>query len=164
MSLFIWFYELSIFDIAGHDWSKYVEYVVRDLEGDYSEDAVERREKLLRGKINEIISCNVRKDSFFDGEYETRQYDVVQSSGCFEAALDSREAYRKGVVKLSSYVKPGGYLQLRTATGATWYICPGLTYNMFVLNVEPEDNLKGIEMAGEYLCRETYKKDPYILT
>ena len=102
------------FDIAGHDWSKYVEYVVRDLEGDHSEDAIERRERLLRGKIKDIISCNVLKDPFFGNEYENCQYDVVQSSGCFECVLDSREAYRQGLVKLCSYVKPGGYFQLLT--------------------------------------------------
>ena len=118
-----------------------------NLEGDTAEGAVERREKEMREKIKEIIPCDARLDSFLEGEYATRQYDIVQCNGCFEAVLDSREAYQRAVAKLTSYVKPGGYLQLLTAVGRGWYSFPAVT--LYVLKVNQDDGVKGIEMAGE---------------
>ena len=143
-------FRFSLYSL-GHDWSKFIEYVVRDLEGDTTEDAVEKREKEMREKIREIIPCDATKDPFFSGEYQARQYDIVQSCTCLESVLDSREAYYRGIVKLASYVKPGGYLQILTAAGASWYSFAGMDHNLYVLNVEAEDGIKGMEMAGE-LC------------
>ena len=155
------FLELNNTMFLGHDWSKFVEYVVKDLEGDTSEGAIERREKEMRRKIKELIPCDASNlDSFFSGEYETRQYDIVQSCTCLESILDSREAYQKGIVKLASYVKPGGYLQVLTATGGDWYSCSGLGYDVYMLNVEAGDNLKGFEMAGENI---NYRATVYLL-
>ena len=143
---------LELHFCVGHDWSKFIEYVVRDLEGDTAEGAIKEREEKLRGKIKEIIPCDAsRLDSFFEGEFQSRQYDIVQSSRCFEAVVDSREAYQQSVAKLASYVKPGGYLQIITAVGAGWYSCAGVDYKLYSLKVEPEDVLKGIEMAGELI-------------
>ena len=140
----------SIYFCVGHDWSKFTEYVVRDLEGDTAKDAVEKREKEMREKIKDIIHCDASKsDSFFEVEYQTCQYDIIQSSRCFESVADSCEAYQRNIVKLASYMKPGGYLQLITALGAQWYSCEGVDYNLYALKVEEEDVLKGIEMAGE---------------
>ena len=122
-----------------------------NLEGDTTEGAVERREKIMREKIKEIIPCDASKldESFFDGEYATRQYDIVQSSGCFEAVLDSCQAYQRGVAKLASHVKPGGYLQLMMAVGCDWYSFPGVDRQFYVLNLNPDDGIKAIENAGE---------------
>ena len=135
---------------AGHDWSKYTEYVVRELEGDTTEGAVERREKTMREKIKEIIPCDASNpDSFFDAEYQTRQYDIVQCNSCLEGVVNSREAFSNSVTRLASFVKPGGYLQLRTSIGGTWCLFPGLDHPVYWLPVLTEDVLKGIEMAGE---------------
>lgn len=110
---------------------------MRDLEGDTAEGAVERREKEMREKVKEIIPCDASNvDAFFEGEYQNCQYDIVQSSRCFEAVVSSCEAYQQGIVKLASYVKPGGYLQIITAVGAEWYSCAGVDYNLYSLKVE----------------------------
>ena len=71
----------------------------------------------------------------------------MHACSCFEAVLDSREAYQRAVAKLTSYVKPGGYLQLLTAVGRGWYSFPAVT--LYVLKVNQDDGVKGIEMAGE---------------
>jgi hypothetical protein len=133
--------------------------VVRDLEGDVTEGAVEKREKILREKIKDIIPCDASKsDSFFDTDHEKCQYDIVQSNGCFEVVLNSPEAYREGIVKLASYVKPGGHLQLLTSAGGEGgYSFAGVTdIKLYVLNVDPKDGIKGLEMAGEKAIELVY--------
>ena len=134
----------------GYDWTEYIKYVVRDLEGDTTEDAVVRREKEMVEKIKEVIPCDITKPDCLAKEYQSRQYDIVQTSKCLECVLDSREAYQQSIVKLATYLKPGGYLQLVTCIGETWYTLPGLAHNFYVLKVEVEDVQKGCEMAGNY--------------
>ena len=128
-----------------------------NLEGDTAEGAVERREKIMREKIKEIIPCDASRldSSFFDGDYATRQYDIVQSSGCFESVLESHEAFQRGVAKLASHVKPGGYLQLMMAVGCDWYTFPGVDRQLYVLNLNPDDGIKALENAGEDICIRT---------
>ncbi len=53
----------------------------------------------------------------------------------------------------SSRAKEPGY-----EARAEWYSFPGVDYSLFVLNVDAEDGNtedgnKGMEMAGEYICR-----------
>ena len=138
---------------AGHDWSKFIEYVVTDLEGDTTEGAVERREIRMKQVIKEIIPCDASKSEFFEGEYQTRQYDIVQSSRCLESVCESREAYQRGIAQLSSYVKPGGYLQILTAVEAGYYSCSdaGNSHSLYAVPVGEEDVLKGFEIAGKVL-------------
>ena len=137
--------------VAGHDWSKFIEYVVVDLEGDTTEGAVGRREIKMREKIGEIIPCDATKSEFLEGEYQTRQYDIVQSSRCLEAVCEGREAYQRGIAQLGSYVKPGGYLQILTAIGAGYYKCSSGECTLYAVPVGEEDVLKGFEMAGKIL-------------
>lgn len=123
------------------------------MEGDTAEGAVEKREKELREKIKEVIPCDVRNsDGFFNGEYQSRQYDIVQSFSCLEVVVDSCEAYHRGIVKLASYVKPGGYLVIIHVVGAEWYSCADVVNNsrFYILNLNKDDPMKGMEMAGEY--------------
>ena len=104
----------------------------------------------MREKIKEVIPCDASNpDSFFDAEYQTCQYDIVQSNSCLEAVADSREAFSNSVTRLASFVKPGGYLQLRTTIGGTWYTIAGDDRPLYVVPVVKEDILKGIEMAGK---------------
>ena len=134
---------------AGHDWSKFTEYVVKELEGDTTEGAVERREKEIREKIKEIIPCDASNpDSFFDAKFQARQYDIVQVNACLETVADTRDAFSNSIARMASFVKPGGYLQILTGIEATWYTFPGLDHPLYVMAVYKEDVLKGIEMAG----------------
>ncbi len=124
---------------------------MRDLECDTAEEAVERREQELRDKLKEVIHCDATNfESFFDAQYNSRQYDIVQSSRCFESVLDSPEAFQQGIVKLASYMKPEGYLILLTALNSEWYSCSGLDYKLYALKVDEKDIQTGVEMAGEY--------------
>ena len=123
-----------------------MEYVVRDLEGDNAEDAIKTRERLIRKKIKNVIPCDVTQPQFFGEEFQTCQYDIVQTSLCLECALESREAYRQAIVKLASYVKPGGFLQILSSVGATWYTCSDR--KIYALDLSEEDAPEAIKLAG----------------
>ena len=137
--------------LVGYDWTGYIEYVVRELEGDTTEDAVVRREKEMVEKIKEVIPCDVTKSDWLAKEYQSCQYDIVQTSKCLECVLDSREAYQQSIVKLATYLKPGGYIQIVTCLGCIRYTIPGFGHNLYVLKVEAEDVQRGCEMAGKVL-------------
>lgn len=145
----IWGYRYYTFVALGHDWSKFVEYVVKDLEGDTSEGVVQRREKLMREKIKDVIPCDAANPSLFSTDPLDCQYDIVQSKGCIEAVVGTREAYSEGIAKLASFVKPGGYLVVITGKHCQSYCFPGVDYSLYVLEVDTEDVLRGIEMSGK---------------
>ncbi len=135
----------------GHDWSSYIRYVVRDLEGDTAEDAEQRREQELREKITDITSCNIRAESFLDAKTETSKFDVVHTNLCLEIACESYEEFCKCLGKLGDLLKPGGYFVMLTAKGGAWYTCAGAGSKLFQLKLEEEDILKAVELSG--MCR-----------
>ena len=138
---------VTVYISLGHDWSKYIEYVVKDLEGDITDDAIKRRENEIRRKITEIIPCDLHKSPWMEGEFEARQYDIVQSSITIEGVLENREAYQQAIAKLASYVKPGGYMQILTCLGLTWYKYGDVKCCGFTLT--EEDVSLGFKEAGE---------------
>ena len=138
-------------NFAGHDWTPYIEHVVRNLEQDISEGAVERREKMIREKIT-IIPSNINNgDSILDGEYATRKFDIVQCSNCIECALGdgNRQDFYKGIAKLASHVSLGGYFYFMCGIGGSFYTAPGIDHKMPLLYVDSKDCVRGLEMAGK---------------
>lgn len=137
---------LSQFFASGHDWSKYIKYVVRDLEGESSEDAEEKREQELRDKITEITSCNIRAESFLDSQ--VKQFDVIHTNLCLEIACESMEEFSKCLAKLGELLKPGGYFVMLTAKGGRWYTCAGAGDKLFQLKMEEKDILEAVKLSG----------------
>ena len=105
----------------------------------------------MADKIKEVIPCDITKPDWLAKEYQSQQYDIVQTSKCLECVLDSREAYQQSIVKLATYLKPGGYLQILSCLGGVWYTLPGFGQNFYLLKIEAEDVQKGCEMAGTML-------------
>ena len=122
---------------------------MKDLEKDTSEDSIIDRERLIRTKIKEVIPCDLTEPPFFKDEFQNHQYDIVQTCKCMEYVLESREAFQKAIAKLASYVKPGGFLQLLTCIGGSWYTCSNVC-SLYGLNVTEDDVLEGCRMAGTY--------------
>ena len=137
-----------VFNI-GHDWSKYIEFTVVDLEGDIADGAVERREKEMMEKIKNIIPCDITQSDPFQGEHEMRRYDIIQCSNFLEIISNNVEMMHMYTAKLASYVKPGGYLQILCGIGGEGYSIPGYDRTLHILSITPEDLIRGIEMAGE---------------
>ena len=124
--------------------------MVRNLEQDSSEGAVERRGKMIREKIT-IIPCNINDDSILGGEYATQKFDIVQTTSVIECAVadGNLQDFYNAVGKLASHVNAGGYMQFVCSIGCSFYTAPGIDHKLPVLPVESEDCVKALEMAGK---------------
>ena len=135
---------------SGHDWSNYIKYVVRDLEGDLAESTEQRREHELREKIADVTPCNIRAESFLDSKTEVSQFDVVHTNLCLEIACETQEEFCKCLGKLGDLLKPGGYFVMLTAKGGRWYTCAGAGDKLFQLKLEEADIVEAVKMSGMY--------------
>ena len=98
---------------SSHDWSPIVNYVVQNLEGKSEEEATTREEELRR-KISRIVPCDIRqtKPLHLNESSTTDQikFDIVSTTSCIAAAVETDSEYCKAVAKMSQLLKPGGQL------------------------------------------------------
>ena len=92
------------------DWSPFFRLVVKDMEGK-GEKEVEERQELVRSLVKAVVHCDLTQDPPIERGYD-REYDVVISALCLEAATETSAEYKSGVKKLAKLVKPGGLLLL----------------------------------------------------
>ena len=97
-------------DGEAFDWSPYFEHVVKELEGK-GEAEVAMRQTLVRNVVKAVVKCDLTRDPPIEPGYE-HTYDVVMSSLCIEAVIESNDEYPQMLAKLVSLVKPGGHLLL----------------------------------------------------
>jgi len=133
-----------------HEWSEYVKYVVTELESKPDNGITAQRQELLRGKIKEVIPCNIRDNSIL-GERTIEKFDIVQTNLCLEVACESKEEFTKCVGGLKTLLKPGGYLVFLTAKGGSWYTCAGSGCKLHQLKMEEEDILEAVKQSGKGL-------------
>ena len=100
-------------DPTAYDWSPYFDYVVRELEG-REESEVKERQKMVRNAVKAVVHCDLSQDCPIEEGFD-RQYDVVTSSLCVCAAVQTHEEYRQGFAKLGKLVKPGGTMMIYEA-------------------------------------------------
>lgn len=93
------------------DWTSYVEYVVRTLEGSTEEGSVIKREEKMREVIKAVVPCDIRQTPPIGHEC-AGPYDIILSVFCLEAGARTTEEYQAGVRKLACLLKPGGSLLL----------------------------------------------------
>ena len=77
-------------DPDAHDWSPFLEHVIKEVEGK-GNDQISIREDKLR-KVMKVISCDVTKDPMLSPEY-VKEYDVVQVSLVLEPACSTKDEY-----------------------------------------------------------------------
>ena len=106
-------------DKSSHDWSPFFIHVVQTLEGK-SEEEAEQREEELRSKISQVIPCDIRENNPIQLK-EPTLFDVVGSSLCLEAVMESEAAYREAILKLSKLLRPGGHLVMAGVLGQSFY-------------------------------------------
>ena len=94
-------------------------HVVQTLEGKSEEEAKQREEE-LRSKISQVIPCDIRENNPIELK-EPTLFDVVGSSLCLEAVMESEAAYREAILKLSKLLKPGGHLVMAGVLGQSFY-------------------------------------------
>lgn len=137
------------FSHVDHDWSHYIDYVVTQLEGNTNKGSSERREHLLREKLKEVTSCNIRAKEFLDSGAQVKQFDIIHTNLCLETACESKAEFCHCITKLGDLLKPRGYLVCLTAKGGAWYTCAGGGDKLFQLKMEEEDILKAVTQSGE---------------
>lgn len=113
-------------------WTPYFEHVVCVLEGG-SKEEVKRREDALRGAVKAVIQCDALKEECIQSPYGGQGvYDVVISVLCLETCCKDLEGYRRGVAKLVTMVKSGGYFVListrREHSEEGYYVVNGVRF------------------------------------
>jgi hypothetical protein len=137
------------FSYAAHDWSEYFKYVLTVLEGNTAVGTLDSRQQELRGKIKEVIACNIRSDEFLDSKAQFSTFDVIHTNLCLEIASESKEEFNRCIHTLGTMLKPGGYLVCLTAKGGAWYTCAGAGGKLFQLKMEEEDIIEAFTESGE---------------
>ena len=131
-------------DKSSHDWSPFFIHVVQTLEGK-SEEEAEQREEELRSKISQVIPCDICDNTSIRLK-EPTLFDVVATSLCLEAVMESEAAYRGAILKLSKLLKPGGHLVVAGVLGQTFYrVGDGKFYT---LPLSKDLILQALEEAG----------------
>lgn len=118
-----------------HDHSSLIKYVVHDLEGDCSPDAVSKREKDLRQKIQSVVSCDVTANPIVDLEPIDlgKPFDVVSTSLCLEGVASSEEHYKSCVAKLCKFLKPSGHLIMFGVLNESFYVVGDAKFHHFTV-------------------------------
>ena len=94
-------------DPSAFNWSPHFKYVVQTLESKTEQQVAEREERMR--SLVKVVPCDITLNPPIEKGYEG-PYDIVISSLCLETSCNSVGEYRRGVLKLSSMVKPGGLL------------------------------------------------------
>ena len=96
-------------DPSAFDWSPYFKHVVQTLEGKTEQQVAER--EIAMHSLVKVVSCDITLDLPIEKGYEGL-YDIVICCLCLETMCVNIDEYRSRVVKLSTFIKPGGSLLL----------------------------------------------------
>lgn len=94
-----------------HDWSSFINFVVRDLEGANDVEAVKNREEELKRKIKSVVPCDVTRTPIVDLESVDvgKPFDFVSTGLYLEACVTSERQYKSCLAKICKFLKPNGY-------------------------------------------------------
>lgn len=102
-----------------HDWDNKIRRVLEiETQGNVSEEAIEARKLLLRGKVKALKPCDVRQSQpLGDGLV----YDLVFSAYCVDAATDSKQEWQQLMGNLLRLCADGGTVVLLSARNSRRY-------------------------------------------
>ena len=98
-------------DKSSFNWTPYIEYLVRTLEGHAEESAVSARERRIKEVVKAVVPCNIQDDPPIEYKAEGG-YDIILSTLTVEAGTRTSKEYLDAVQKLAHLLKPGGNLLL----------------------------------------------------
>ncbi|XP_031563638.1 nicotinamide N-methyltransferase-like [Actinia tenebrosa] len=134
-------------DPKAFDWRDTFDFIVGELEGKGTDEVVKREDE-LRQKIRVIVPCDIKSDNILEipaslGDKYGPPYDVVATSLCLEAVVESEQEYKDTVAKLAKLVKPGGYLMMHAVIRQTFYMVGSKKFYSFYLTKEMvEESMK----------------------
>jgi hypothetical protein len=104
-------------DVNSHNWSKFTEHILK-LENDtVSKMDIQKREEDLRAQIK-LTYCDLMKESPLNS---SQKFQVVSAFYCAEEVGISIKEWEKVMHRISSLVKPGGYLLMCSLLNTDFY-------------------------------------------
>ena len=121
-----------------YDWSPYIKYIVKDLEGNVNKETPSFRMQEIKQKIKSIVPGDITKKPIVELNPDdiNKQFDVVSTTLCLEVCTSSVTEYKAAVVELCKLVKPGGYLYMAGTLESTFYTFAGERFYVFPLTQE----------------------------
>ena len=133
---------------GAYDWSPFVQYALKNFEGNPDLDAAKARENLMRSKVR-VVPCNLLADGqsiLEDEAAATNQYDIISTNGCIEACANSVNQYSDCLAKLKNLLTPEGFLIGSVYLGVGWWNVEGVEYHAF--SISKDGFLAALQMAG----------------
>ena len=97
------------------DWKDNIRRCLK-LEGKTGTDEeVLKREERMRSVLEAVVYCDAKSDKVIAEGYEGA-YDIVTCSFCLECVFKSIESLSEAIGRISTLVKPGGYLITTTSS------------------------------------------------
>jgi len=131
-------------DPNAYNWDPYFKYVVNTLEAQKGEQAIVKRQELLRNKFKGSLYLNMKSDNMLPNH--NGKFDVIFSGYCIEYLASSLEEYKTFMRKVFSLLKPNGYFVMLTSMGATEYYVDDVKYPCYPLRIN--DVLTTLEEIG----------------
>lgn len=132
-------------DDAAHDWSPFIKYVVREIEGLDAENVWQERAEMIRSKMK-IVACNIHDDYPISFTKEKSLFSIVCTSYVLEAACQTYDAFKAGIKKLVQLLRLGGYIVILLVEEETFYSTENEKWA--VLPVSMEQLKEAVEEAG----------------
>ncbi|KAK3737775.1 hypothetical protein QZH41_012214 [Actinostola sp. cb2023] len=103
-------------------------------------DDVDKRESEVRDKIRAIVPCDIKAPNPLPipDDLSTKYgppFDVISTSLCLEAVVESEQEYKDHVAFLAKMLRPGGYLMMQGVIEETFYTV-GKKFYVFPLTKE----------------------------
>ena len=131
-------------DPNAYDWDPYFKYIVNTLEAQKGEQAIVKRQELLRNKFKGSLYLDMKSDNMLPDH--SGKFDVIFSGYCIEYLASSLEEYKTFMRKAFSLLKPNGYFVMLTSLGATEYYVDDVKYPCYPLRIN--DVLTTLEEIG----------------
>lgn len=137
---------------GGHNWTPYFKYIISEVEGNaIEEDAVEEavlyREMELREKLKHCVIGDILADNIL-ALNAPESFDIVSCNLCLEVPAKTVDDYKRNVKRLSTLVKPGGFVLSLVILESSFYSLSRTNEQTFIISLSEHDVREAYEKAG----------------
>ena len=130
---------------ASFDWTSHFEYIVRKLEGNFEDDAVQKRQDLFRKAVKAVVHCDLTQDPLIEKGYD-QLYDAVSSSLVIDTVPRTYDEFVQLLTRLGRLVKKGGTILLYFVENAPFYDVGDFVFHSFPVTTHSAEN--AVSAAG----------------
>jgi len=140
-----------------YNWDPYFKYVVNMLEGQEGENAVVKRQELLRSKFKDSLYLDMKSDNMLPDH--SGKFDVIYTGYCIEAIATALDKYKTIVKGVYDLLNPNGFLLMLANIGCSVYYVDTVKYHCLPLSID--DVLGTLKEAGFTICYAEIVKSEY---